>query len=86
MVRTVTGMGLHGYHSVLGQNIKHLMTKYELKSHNVNEYWKRVCHMQQDEIRKCNQIRELCYMRDMYHEEILTRSEIREIINTLCTE
>ena len=86
VVKTVTGMGLHGYHSILGQNIKYLKAKYELKSHNISTYWKTICHVQQDLIRQCNQIRELCHMRDTYHEELLTRAEIKEIINTLCTE
>ena len=86
VVKTVTGMGLHGYHSILGQNIKYLKAKYDLKSHNVSTYWKNICHVQQDLIRQCNQIRELCHMRDTYHEELLTRAEIKEIINTLCTE
>ena len=86
VVKVVTGMGVHGYHSILGQNIKHLSLKYDLKPSNVNEYWKSVCHVQQDKIRLCNQIRELCHMRDTYYDELLSRAEIKEIIDTLCTE
>ena len=85
VVKVVTGMGVHGYHSILGQNIKHLSLKYDLKPCNVNEYWKSVCHVQQDKIRLCNQIRELCHMRDTYYDELLSRAEIKEIIDTLCT-
>ena len=86
IVKMVTGMGLYGYHFILGQNVKYLTSKYNLDSDTVIEDWKGQCQAQHDRVRLCEQIKELCYMRDTYQQHILSRVEIKNLIDTLCTE
>ena len=86
VVKTVTGMGMYGYHSILGQNAKYLWSKYNLDPCNVYKQWESVCQVQQEKIRICEQIKELCYIRDTRQEHILSRLETKDLIDTLCTE
>ena len=86
VVKTVTGMGMYGYHSILGQNAKYLWSKYNLDPCNVYKQWKSVCQVQQEKIRICEQIKELCYIRDTRQGHILSRMETKDLIDTLCTE
>ena len=86
VVNMITGMGLYGKHSILGANIRHLKAKYELNIKVINDSWKRLCHDQSNIIRTCEQIKELCYMRDTHNTGILTLPEVTAIIECLCTE
>ena len=86
VVKMVTGMGIYGYHSILGQNFKYLTSKYNLDSKTVIDDWKNLCQVQHEEIRLSDQIKELCYMRDTYQQHMLSREEIKDLIDTLCTE
>ena len=79
-------MGLYGKHSILGANIRHLKAKYEMNSKVVDELWERSCQDQDDIIRSCEQIKELCFMRDTHNTDILMLPEISIIIKCLCTE
>ena len=86
VVKMVTGMGIYGYHSILGQNFKYLTVKYNLDSKTLIDDWNKLCQVQHEEIRLCDQIKELCYMRDTYQQHMLSRVEIKDLIDTLCTE
>ena len=85
-VRTITGMGVYGQHSILGANARHLIYKYDMNCKVVNQEWKRQCTKQAELIRMSQQIKELCYMRDTHNTSILSRDEIKSIIAMLCTE
>ena len=86
IVKSITGMGIYGKHSILGANYRHLISKYELRTNNVLKEWDSTCSKQTNLIRIADQIKELCYMRDTYKTAYLTRNDTVEIINLLCTE
>ena len=57
-----------------------------MNSKVVDELWMQSCQDQDDIIRSCEQIKELCFMRDTHNTGILTVPEISTIIKCLCTE
>ena len=86
-VKTITGMAIHGSHSVLGHNIKYLTFKYNLCINEINNYWESKYFEQNDLLRLCAQIKELCILRDSpYVDNMLSRSEASQVITLLCTE
>ena len=85
-VKTITGMAIHGVHSILGQNIKHLLYRYNLNINEVSKCWERQCNEQVELTRLCYQIKELCILRDSPCSWILSRPEAQAIIEFLCTE
>ena len=78
-------MAIYGSHSVLGQNIKHLSYKYNLNTNVVNKCWYIACQQQSELVRLCEQIKELCILRDSPLDNVLTRYEAQVIIDDLCT-
>ena len=86
VVRTITGMGLCGSHSIIGQNYRYLSYKYDMDIKILMKSWDNICQEQHDIIRVSDQIKELCNMRDSYQDHLLSRDEIKSIIVTLCTE
>ena len=86
VVKMITGMGLCGPHSIIGQNYRFLSYKYDMNVKNVIKFWNNRCQEQTEIIRVSEQIKELCNMRDTYQEYLLSRDEIKSIITTLCTE
>ena len=85
-VNVITGMALYGSHSVLGQNIKYLSYKYNLDINCLFKCWNDYCNDNSELIRQCEQIKELCRMRDSYYEDVLNRPEAKFLIDELCTE
>ena len=85
-VNMITGMALHGSHSVLGQNMKYLIYKYDLNVNSVYKFWNTYCQVNPDLIRHCEQIKEICKMRDSYHEYIMTRPEAKSLMDVLSIE
>ena len=85
-VQMITGMGLYGKHSILGANTRHLSFKYCLDCKFVDREWERLSAGQDDLVRVSEQIKELCWMRDTCNTGNLTRSEVINIIDMLCTE
>ena len=86
VVNMITGMGLYGSHSIIGQNFKYLNVKYDLSKNNVTKSWDRTCQSQTNKIRLSEQIKELCYLRDRVQNHLLDRAEIKNLIDILCTE
>ena len=84
-VNMITGMAIHGSHSVLGQNIKYLSYKYNLNTNEITKLWNVKCHQQHELLRLCEQIKELCSLRDSPLDNVLTRYEAQVIIDELCT-
>ena len=84
-VNMITGMAIDGSHSVLGQNIKYLSNKYKLNTNEVKKYWSKECQEQNELLRLCEQVKELCMMRDSPHDDVLMRHEAKELIDVLCT-
>ena len=82
----ITGMGRYGKYSILSSNIRHLTPKYEINCKVINSKWKSLCQDQDEIIRVCEQIKELCFMRDTHNTGILTRLDATTIIDQLCTD
>ncbi len=63
-VKTISMMGVNGLYSVLGANYKVLCTKYGINLNNIMKVWNERCANGEDIIGKCEQVRELCKVRD----------------------
>ena len=85
-VKTITGMAINGYQSVLAKNYKYLLYNYNLDIANVYRKWKSYCLSHPESIRICDQINELITMRDSFDEYFLSQSEAKDIIDFLCTD
>ena len=70
-VNMITGMGIYGTHSILGSNVRHLMAIYNMNCKVVDQKWNILCQGTGELKRKCEQIKELCYMRDTHNTGIL---------------
>ena len=76
-----------GHILYLGKTLNsYLSYKYKLNTNEVNKCWIKECHEQKELLRLCEQVKELCMLRDSPHDDVLTRYEAQEIINVLCTE
>ncbi len=51
----------------LGANYRVLCTKYGMKLNNIMKVWNERCADEEEIIRKCEQVRELCDVRDGCH-------------------
>ncbi len=84
-VKTISMMGVNGLYSVLGANCRVLSTKYGMNLNNIMNVWNEKCANEEEIIRKCEQVRELCEVRDRCVTSILNREESYTIIEFLCT-
>ncbi len=84
-VKTISMMGVNGLYSVLGANYRVLSTKYSMNWNNIMKGWNERCANEEEIIRKCEQVRELCEMRDKCLTSILNKEESYTIIEFLCT-
>ncbi len=78
-------MGVNGLYSVLGTNYRVLCTKYGMNSNNIMKVWNERCANEEEIIRKCEQVRELCEVIDKCVTSILNKEENYTIIDFLCT-
>ena len=85
-VKTVSKMGLYGSYSTFGGNVRWLQYKYSMDVKQIYRHWSDVCsnEVNKDVIRKAEQIKELCQMRERYVNEHFTKEEISEIVEYLC--
>ena len=74
-VKTISMMGVNGLYSVLGANYRILCTKYNMNVNNVRNAWSEKCVIQEEIIRMCEQVRELCEVRDRCGFSILNMDE-----------
>ncbi len=84
-VKTISMMGVNGLYSVFGANYRVLFTKYGMNLNNIMKVWNERCANEEDIISKCEQVRELCEVRDRCVTSILNKEEIYTIIEFLCT-
>lgn len=84
-VKTISNMGRHGTHSIMGANYRHFKYKYDMNVLNVNQSWKNICENNCEIVRVCEQVKELIDMRDRCVSGVLNRGECKEIIDYLCT-
>ena len=86
-VQYVSKMGEYGAYSIMGGNVRWLKYKFNMNTKEVTDKWKRTCNSvrHSELIRQSAQLVELCGWRDRTTSEFLTRSEISEIIEYICT-
>ncbi len=64
VVRTIRNMGIEGFHSVMGRNIRLMQSRFKMENSNVLNIWNHKCDNEIDAVRLSVQIRELCGWRD----------------------
>ncbi len=84
-VTIISMIGVNGLYSGLGANYKVPSTKYGMHLNNIMKVWNERCANEEDIIRKCEQVRELCEVRDRCVTLILNKEESYTIIEFLCT-
>ncbi len=84
-VKTISMMGVNGLYSDLGANYRVLCNKYGMNFNNIMKVWNEKCANEEEIIRKCEQVRELCEVRDRCVTSILIKEESYTIIEFLCT-
>ena len=86
-VQYVSKMSVYGAYSIMGGNIRWLKYKYDMNTKEVIGKWKFICgsSRQKELIRQSSQIIELCGLRDRCTSEFLSRGEISQIIEYICT-
>ncbi len=66
-------MAVNGLYSVLGANYRVRNTKYGMNLNNIMKVWNERCATEEEIIRKCEQVRELCEVRDRCGTSILNK-------------
>ncbi len=84
-VKTISMMGVNGLYSVLDPNYRVLCTKYGMNLNNIMKVWNERCANEEDIIRKCEEVKELCEVRDRCVTSILNKEESYTIIEFICT-
>ncbi len=87
-VKTISMVGVNGFYSVLAANYRVLSTKYGINVNNTimtMKVWNQRCVIKEEIIRKCEQVRELCEVRDRCVTSILNKEKNYKIIEFLIT-
>ncbi len=86
VVRTIINMGIGGFHSVMGRNLRLMQSRFKMKESNMLKSWNHRCDNVSDAVRVGVQVRELCEWRDKYDCAFLNKVECKTIIDFLCTD
>ncbi len=86
VVRTIINMGIEGFHSVMGRNLRLIQSKFKMDKSNVLKCWNHKCDNESDAARLSVQVRELCGWRDKSNCTFLDNVECKTIIDFLCTD
>ncbi len=86
VVRTIINMGIEGFHSVMGRNLRLMQLKFKMDESNVLKFWIHKCDNESDAVRLSVQFRELCGWRDKCNCTFLDKVECKTIIDSLCTD
>ncbi len=57
-------MGIEGFHSVIGRNVRLLQSRFKMDKSNVFKFCNPKCDNESDAVRLSIQVRELCRWRD----------------------
>ncbi len=69
-------MYMNGLHSVLDSHYRVLITKYSMNLNNIMKVWNERCSNKEEIIRKCEQVRELCDVREKCVTSILNMEKV----------
>lgn len=83
-VKNILHMGSRGAYSIFGGNVRHLESKFNFESKNIDKIWQD--NQNSEDARIAHQIIELCSMRDNNAETQFSRHECDIMINSLCTD
>ncbi len=86
VVRTIINMGIAGFHSVMGNNIRLMQSRFKMEERNVLKFCNHKCDNESDAVRLSVQVRELCRWRDKCKCTFLDKVECKTIIDFLCTD
>ncbi len=64
VVKTIINMGVEGFHSVMGRNLRLMQSKFKMDESNVLKVWNPKCDNKSDAVRLSVQVRERCGWRD----------------------
>ncbi len=80
-VKTISMVGVNVLYSVLGANYRVLCTNYGMNLNNIMKVCNEWCANEEDIIRKCEQVRELCEVRDRCVTSILNKEKVIQLLN-----
>ena len=83
--KTILSMGVWGSYSIFGGNVRSLKFRYDLNVKAPGRQWSLMVN-NSDDVRKAEQVIELCNIRDHYPYDILSKEECKELISFICTE
>ncbi len=79
-------MGIEGFHSVMGRNLRLIQSKFKIDESNVLIFWNHKCDNESDAVGLSVQVRELCGWRDKYNCTFHDKIECKTITDILCTD
>ena len=85
LVSTISDMGISGLHSIMGSNARKMNDLFDMNVGNVFKMWNTICEQSHDDIRTCEQIKELCVQRDSGMDAFFDRSMCNDFIDYLYT-
>ncbi len=84
--RTIINMGIEGFHSVVGRNLRLMQSRFKMDESKVLNVCNHKCDNQSDAVRLSAHCRELCGWIDKYDCTFLDKVECKTIIDFLCTD
>ncbi len=76
VVSTIINMGIGGFQSVMGRNLRLMQSRFKMEERHVVTLWNH----------KCDNVREPCECRDKCDCTFLDKVECKTIIDFLCTD
>ncbi len=84
-MKTVANMGVSGTYSIMGINYRLLISKYGMNENNVKGSWNVKCMDENDVIRICMKVYELCEWKDRCCDTFRNNEKCHSIIEFLRT-
>ncbi len=84
VVKAIINMGIGGFQSVMGRNIRLMQSRFKMEKRNVLSFWNHKYDNECDAVRLS--VRELCEWRDKCDCTFLDKVECKTINNILCTD
>ncbi len=79
-------MGIEGFHSVMGKNLRWMQSNFKMDESNMLKFWNHKCDNESDAVRLSFHVKELCGWRDKCNCTFLEKVEGNTIIDVLCTD
>ncbi len=86
VVRKIINMGIEGFHSVMGRNLRLMQSKFKMDESNMLKCWNHKYDNDSDAVRVGVQVRELCGWRDKCNCTFHDNVECKTIIDFLWTD